>query len=162
MSAAARAARRPPAAPVHPAAPVLDLLADFGREQAAICIEASCAMFRGLETMRIIQQRAAQQAAARHHEAGRRLRQGMAPGELVALPWTLWQDELAAAAHCWQDLAAAALEAQTELLGCACVHAVDSEAALHGAAAMEALEAVPGVRTLVDSAAAMTRHALPH
>lgn len=80
----------------------------------------------------------------------------------MALPWTVWQDDLASAMRYWQDVAGAALEAQTEVLGCACGHVFDSESALHGAAALEALEAIPAVRTLVDGGAAIARHALPH
>lgn len=38
----------------------------------------------------------------------------------------------------------------------------DSESALRGAAAMQALGAIPGIRPLVDGSAALARHALPH
>lgn len=157
--------RRGPAAGAAAASPgntMIDLLAECGREQFAMCMEASGALSRGLEAMRAIQQRTAQETAARHGAAARRLRDAAGAGDWMALPWTLWQDDLAGAARYWQELAAAALEAQTEVFGCACGHVFDSESALHGAAAMEALEAIPAVRTLVDTSAAVARHALRH
>lgn len=167
MSTRPSGRRRPPAgaaapAPGSAANTVLDLLADCGREQFAMCMEASGALSRGFEAMREIQQRTAQETTARHQAAALRLRHAAGAGEWMALPWTIWQDDLAAATRCWQELAAAALEAQTEVLGCACGHAFDSESALHGAAAVEALEAFPFVRTLVDSSAASAQHARPH
>jgi len=159
-----RSPRRRRAAVGTPAAgsTAFDLLADTGREQFAMCMEAWGALSRGLEAMRAIQQRTAQETAARHQTAARRLRDAAGAGEWMALPWTIWQDELAGATRCWQELAAAALEAQTEALACACGHVFDSESALHGAAALQALEALPAVRTLLDSSAAIAQHALPH
>lgn len=165
MSSRSPARRRAPAAAVAPATAgntMLAMVADSGREQAALCMDAWAAMFRGFETMRAIGQRAAQDTAARHRAAVHRLGHGAGASELLALPWTIWQDDLAGATRCWQDLAAAALEAQTQVLGCACGHVFDSESALHGAAAMEALEAIPGVRALVDGGTAVAQHALPH
>lgn len=165
MSTRSPGRRRAPAAAAAPTAAgntVLDVLADCSREQFAMCMEASGALSRGFEAMRAIQQRAAQETAARQQAAARRWRDAARAGEWMALPWSIWQDELAGAARCWQELAAAALEAQTEVLGCACGHLFDSESALHGVAAMEALEAIPGVRPLVDSGAAIAQHALPH
>ncbi|MHB1121881.1 MAG: phasin family protein [Ramlibacter sp.] len=156
--------RRAPAAAAPEAPPgniMVDLLADCGREQFAMCMEASGALSRGLEAMRAIQQRTAQETATRHRAAARRLRDAAGAGNWMALPWTIWQDDLASAARYWQELAAAALEAQTEVLGCACGHVFDSESALHGVAALEALEAIPAVRTLVDGGAAIARHTLP-
>ena len=151
-------------APAHAAAPtsgntVLDLMTDSGREQFAMCLDAWGAMFRGLEAMRAIGQRTSRETSERHQAAGRRWRQAVGAGEWMALPWSIWQDDLAGATRYWQELTAAALEAQTQMLGCACGHVFDSESALHGAAAMEALEAVPGVRALVESGAVLAR---PH
>ena len=157
--------RRPPAAPAAAAPagnPMLDVMADFGREQFAMCLDASGALLRGFEAVRAIGQRTAQETSARHQAAASRWQHAAGAGEWMALPWSIWQDDLAGATRYWQELAAAGLEAQTELLGCACGHVVDSESVLRGAAAMEALEALPGVRTLVDSAAVLARPALPH
>lgn len=141
---------------------LLDLMTDSGREQVALCMDAWAAMFRGFEAMRAIGQRAAQETSARHQAAAHRLGHRAGASELLALPWTIWQDDLAGATRYWQEVAAAALEAQTEVLGCACSHVFDSESALHGVAAMEALEAFPAVRTLVDASAAIARDTLRH
>jgi hypothetical protein len=43
----------------------------------------------------------------------------------------------------WQQIAGAALEMQTEMMGCA-THLLDSESLLESAAAFEALDKVPG------------------
>lgn len=138
---------------------VLDLMTDSGREQLAMCLDAWGAMFRGFEAMRAIGQRTSRETSERRQAAARRWREAVGAGEWMALPWSIWQDDLASTTRYWQELAAAALEAQTEMLGCACGHVFDSESTLHGVAAMEALEAVPGVRTLVESGAVLAR---PH
>lgn len=129
------------AAPAHPGATALDLLADYGREQAAMCIDASGAMLRGFEAMRTIQQQAAQQSAARHEAAARKLRDTSAPADLMAIPFELLQGDLQSANRYWQDLAAAALETQTEIMGCAC-HLVDAQDALEAVANVSKLESV--------------------
>lgn len=166
MSTRSSGRRRAPAAaaptPAVAGNTMLDVLADCGREQFAMCMEASGALSRGVDAMRAIGLRTAQEAAERHQAAARRWRDAAGAGEWMALPWTIWQDDLAGATRCWQEVAAAALEAQTEVLGCACGHWFDSESALHGVAAMEALEAIPAVRTLVEAGAAIARDALRH
>lgn len=128
----------------------LDLLADFGREQVAMAMEASCAMFRGFEAMRGIQQQAAQQAAARHDTAVRQLREARDPAELMTIPAALLQQDLQCATRYWQNLAATALETQTELFGSAW-QLLDAESALRAASAVEAFEAVPALRSLLPS-----------
>jgi len=139
---------------------MLDVLADCSREQLAMCMEASGALARGFEALRAIGQRTAQETATRHQAAARRLREASAAGDVMAMPWTVWQDDATGAVRYWQELAAAALETQTRLLGSAFGHTFDSESALQGAAALEALETLPGMRRLVDSGAAIARHAL--
>lgn len=79
--------RRAPAAAAaaacaaSPANTVIDLLADCGREQFAMCMEASGALSRALEAMRAIQQRTTQETAARHQAAARRLRDAAVAGD---------------------------------------------------------------------------------
>ena len=60
MSSKPRLRGAPAAAPARPGASGFDFLADFGREQLAMMMDASCAMFRGFEAMRAVQQQAAQ------------------------------------------------------------------------------------------------------
>ncbi len=158
----ARAAARSPA-PAPAGNTMLNVAADCASEQIAMCLDAWRALLRGCESMREIQQRTARETAVRHEAAARRWHDAAVAGQWLALPWTAWQDDLAGATRYWQELAGAALEAQTEMLGCACGHVFDSESALGGAAAVETLErAIPGVRTLVDSGAVYAHNALPH
>lgn len=145
MSASTPGRRRAPAAAAVPAPTgntMFNVLADCGSEQFAMGLDAWRAMFRGLESARALQQRTARETAARHRAAALRWREAAAAGEWMALPWTAWQHDMAAATRYWQELAGMALDAQTEMLGCACGHVFDSESALHGVAALEALEAI--------------------
>lgn len=145
-----------PAAAVTTAAPAgpVEPLADIGREQVAMAMDASCAMFRGFEAMRAIQQQAAQQAAARHADAARKLRESATGAEWLAVPVELWQADLQSAGRYWQDLAGTVLETQTEMLECAW-HLFDAEGALQGVSAVEALERVPVLGALVPAALAL-------
>lgn len=147
MSSKAHVARRPVAVAGQSPVSGFDFLADFGREQLAMMMDASAAMFRGFETMRGIQQQAAQQASARHESAANRMRGICAPNDLMTIPFGLLQEDLQSATHYWQELAAAALETQTEIMGCA-GHLMNTDAALETASAVEALEAIPGVTQL--------------
>jgi hypothetical protein len=148
MSATQRAAQRASAAP-SPAG--FDFLADFGREQLAVMMEASSAMFRGFEAMRTIQRETARESSARHQAAARQLRETCAPADLMTIPFGLLQDDLQCAARYWQEIAGAALEAQTEVMGCA-AHLFNADAALESASAVDALDAVPGVTQLFGRA----------
>jgi hypothetical protein len=122
---------------------VPDLFSDFGREQLAVAIETSGAVLRGFEAARAIQQRAAADAAARHRAAARDLRTAGATADALSIPFALWQADLAAATQLWQALFGAALEAQTEALGCACAHVFDSESAVEAAALVDAVDRSP-------------------
>lgn len=120
-----------------------DLFAEFGREQLAVAMETSCAVLRGFEAARAIQQRAAADAAARHRAAAHDLRAAGATADALSIPFALWQADMAAATQLWQALFGAALEAQTEALGCACSHVFDSESAVEAAALVDAVERLP-------------------
>jgi hypothetical protein len=142
--------RRRPQVPVVPQAAdsAPGLVSDFGREQLAIAMETSSAVLRGFEAARAIQQRAAQDASARHRAAAGELRSAATPQELLAIPFALWQADLDAAGRSWQALIGAALEAQTEILGCACSHVFDSESALETASLVDAVDRWPGAAML--------------
>lgn len=147
MSSKQRSAQRAVAVNAAGGVPGFDFLADFGREQLAVMMDASSAMFRGFEAMRDIQQEAAQQASARHETAAKQLRKAAAPAELMTIPFGLLQDDLQSATRYWQDIAAAALETQTEIMGYT-GHLIDTDAALETVSAVEALDAIPGVSQL--------------
>jgi hypothetical protein len=140
---AGRGRRREAAAAPSDPTP-LDLMADFSREQFAAAIDASGALFRGVEAMRAIQQQAAQAASARHRSAARDVRATSGAADLFAIPVSLLQGDLAAATRYWQELAAVALEIQTEIIGSACAHVFDAQTALETASAVDALETVAG------------------
>jgi stage V sporulation protein SpoVS len=129
-------------------------LAETEREQVAMAVDASSVLFRGFEAMRAIGQQAVQQAADRHAAAAGRLRAAGSGAELVVIPFELWQADLQGAGRCWQDLTGAALETQTELMECAW-RLCDAGDLLQGVSAIEAIEAIPGVRTFVPAALAL-------
>lgn len=148
--------RRPVAAAAQGKVSGFDFVADFGREQLAMMMDASAAMFRGFEAMRAIQQQAAQQASARHETAADRMRATGAPNDLMTIPFGLLQEDLQSATRYWQEIAAAALETQTEIMECA-GHLVNTDAVLETASAVQALDALPGVVQLFPRPAAASR-----
>lgn len=125
----------------------LGLFADLTRQQASVAADASCAMFRGFEAMRRIQQQAAHQATVRHQALAARLHRDCAPGDVLAIQAEMAQGDWQSATQYWQQLAAAALEMQVEMMGCAS-HLVDSESALEAASAVEALDAIPMMKNI--------------
>lgn len=158
MNTPARTRRRAPAAPSPSRTGAADLPADLGREQMALACEASSALWRGFETMRVVQQRAVHECSQRHQAAARQLGRTANASDLMVIPLTLLQQDLQGASRCWQDLAAAALETQTEMVECALAHAVQADQAIEAVAALEHLEAVPGVTApLVPPAPAQRR-----
>ncbi len=125
-------------APASPGA-----LPDPGREQTAVATDMSCAMFRGFEAMRKIQQDAAHGAIARHQAAATRLHGTGKGADVLALQSELLVSDLQSAARYWQELGAAALEMHSEMMGCA-THLVSSDALLEGASKLDGLEKFPG------------------
>jgi hypothetical protein len=91
---------------------------DLGRQQMAVTTEAACAMFRGFEAMRKVQEQAAHDAAQRHAFAVQKLQQPCGAAELLAIQSELLSFDVDGATRYWQQLGAAALEMQTEVLGC--------------------------------------------
>ena len=151
MTATARrraAAREAAPAPFAP----LDFLTDLSRQQMAVAADASCAMLRGVEAMRRIQQEAAQAASARHEAVAGRLRGACTPADMLALQSTLLQADWQSASRYWQDIAGAALETQVEMMCCA-GRLFDSETAIEAASAVEAMDTLPGVGSLFQRAA---------
>ncbi|HSV35125.1 MAG TPA: phasin family protein [Ramlibacter sp.] len=111
------------------------LAGDFGRQQWAVLGESSGAMMRGFEAMRKIQEQAGQQAMANNAAALQRLSHAKDPASLLAAQSELLSLAAQSTARYWQDLGAAAMEMQTEVMG-SCTHLVDSESLLHATAAM--------------------------
>lgn len=142
-------AKTPRAAPAREAPAPWNFLADLSRQQLSVATDASCAMFRGFEAMRNIQQQAAHDASARHEAAAQKLHGSTCqPADLMAIQAALLRDDLESATRYWQQLAATALEMQTEMMGCTS-HLLDSETALETVSALEAFDMFPGVKSLL-------------
>lgn len=145
-------AKNPRASPAreasHKEAASWNFLTDLSRQQLSVATDASCAMLRGFEAMRRIQQQAAHHASTRHAAVAQRLHSPCEPADLLAIEAGLLRDDLESATQYWQQLMATALEMQTEMVGCTS-QLLGSEAALETAAALEPLDLFPGVTTLL-------------
>jgi Phasin protein len=97
----------------------MNMLTDLGRQQLALATESACALFRGSEAMRQIQQHAAHQALERHQDAMQKLRSPCEPADLLAVHSDLMKFDVDGATQYWQQLASAALKTQGELMACA-------------------------------------------
>lgn len=97
----------------------LGQLADVGRQQLALATQSASALFRGCEAMRKIQQQAAHHASVRHEAVAQKLQGPCEPADLLALQASLLQFDLQGATQYWQDLAAAMLKTQVDMMGCA-------------------------------------------
>ena len=125
-----RAKTKPPASEAAPTV----AFADSQRQQMAVAGEAAGVMFRGVESIRQIQERSTLEAVERHSKAVREYGAATDPGALLLAHAALMREDLDAAARCWQEMAASALETQCEIAAC-CAQLVDSDAALEAAAA---------------------------
>lgn len=112
--------------------------ADTGRQQAAVATECAVAMFRGFEAIRKVQEDAARQAATRHERAAQRLLTPCQPTEVFEIQADLLQFDLEAGTRYWQQLSAAALEMQTQMLAC-CTQLVDSASVLEAVSSLDAV-----------------------
>ena len=122
------------------------------RQQAAVAAESAEAMRRGIEAMRQINDRAVQGALARLAAAAQKYKEPQPPLQLLAMQGELLRLQLDGAASYWQELSAAALEMQAELLGCS-THLLETDAVLQTASAIDALPALRCFLHGVDTAA---------
>ncbi len=109
---------------------------DQGRQQMAVATESACAMFRGFEAMRKVQERAAHQALQSHSAAAAKLKGPCAPADLMSIQSNLLRANMQGATQYWQELAATAMEMQAQLMDCGS-HLINSDAMLEAAAATE-------------------------
>ncbi|SFC25669.1 Phasin protein [Polaromonas sp. OV174] len=94
------------------------LLADLGRQQFILATESACAVFRGSETIRKIQQQAAHHAALQHDAAAQKLRNQSGPSDLLVIQADLMLSNLQGATQYWQQLAAAMIKTQVDMAAC--------------------------------------------
>ena len=121
-----------PATPFDLQAP-LALVSEHGRQQMAVALESACAMFRGFEAIRKIQERAAHQALQSHTDAADKLKKSNAPDDLMKVQANLLRANLDGASRYWQQLAQVATEMQAEIANCGS-HLIQSDTLLEAAA----------------------------
>lgn len=109
---AARAAATPDAA-----AP-LEALNAVPHQQLVAATEGACALFRGFENMRKVQEQAAHEALTTHQHALDRLRQAQDPAQWMAIESELMRFDVEGATRYWQQIGEAALQMQGELMDC--------------------------------------------
>jgi hypothetical protein len=116
------------------------VVTDYGQQQMAVATESAGAMARGFEAMRKIQEQAGNRVAMNHSAAREKMKHAREPAQLVAAQSELLGLDAESTARYWQELGAAALEMQTQMLSC-CSHLVDSEAIHHATDAIKDLPA---------------------
>jgi hypothetical protein len=117
-----------------------NFLADLGRQQLAVAADAACALLRGSEAMRAIQHQAAHEASLRHQAAAQQLHGNCEPADLLAIQSDLLRFDLQGATQYWQQITAAALQSQVEMMASA-THLLDSEQGGALKSAMESFQA---------------------
>lgn len=103
------------------AAPAIDPVAAAGelpRSQMLVGTQALCAVFRGFEAMRKVQEHAAHRALAQHASALERLKGRCEPAELIHIQTDLLRFDLESASQYWQQLWAATVKMHGELSDC--------------------------------------------
>ena len=93
-----------------------NFLADIGRQQLAVATKITSAMYRGSENLRKIQQETAHQASVRHGEAAEKLFGPCQPSDLLPIQSELLRGDLQSAGQYWQQLMAAAMQTQGEMV----------------------------------------------
>jgi hypothetical protein len=111
---------------------------DFGKQQINVATESAGAIVRGFDAMRKVQLHAGERAMTRHSAVLEKMKAANEPLNLLALQTQLMAVDAENTSLYWQDLGAAMMEMQSEILGC-CSHLVDSEAMLHATAVMDHL-----------------------
>jgi Phasin protein len=91
-------------------------LSDFGRQQAAAAAENTGAFYRARENLRKIQQKTAHEASVRHSDAAKKLSAPCEPADVWPIQAELLRGNLQGAAFYWQELAAAAMQMQREMI----------------------------------------------
>lgn len=115
-------------------------LVDLQRQQLALAAECASAMFRGVESIRRIQQEAAHQASAHHAAATQQLRGPEQPADLMALLSTPLRVDMEGVEKYWKQLAAATVQAQTEMLNSMC-HMFNNESSSNVNSMQEIMQA---------------------
>ncbi len=111
---------------------------DLPRQQLSAATETACAMFRGFEAMRRIQEQAAHEALEHYARATALIRQTDDPKRLMEIQAELLRFDLDGSARYWQQLGAAAVDMQREMMGC-CAQLGDNDALQRMSATVDGL-----------------------
>ncbi len=91
-------------------------LTEQTRHQLADAAETTSVMYRAAETLQQIHQQLTQRVALRHQQMTERLREANSPADLMTIQATLVTSSIQEAAQYWQDLAAAGLKMQADMM----------------------------------------------
>ena len=94
----------------------MNLWADLPRRQLALLTRSASVLYRGSETLRTIQQQAAQRATEHHQEAAEKLDGPCDFSEMMAIQADLLRFNMQEAAQYWQQLATAAFRIQVDMV----------------------------------------------
>lgn len=119
---------------------VLHAMSDLPRQQLAVVTETACALFKGFEAIRKIQEEAAHAALRRYSAALEQLNGPCDPADLIRVQGDLLRFDTEHAVQYWQQLGAAAMEMEAEMAG-SMAHLVNSDGLLSTAHSM--LQAMP-------------------
>lgn len=115
MTDKTRSTTASPAAPFEGLAP-WNLMADMGRRQMAMATESTCALLRGVEALRTLQQQMAHQALAQHEAAAEKLLKPCDSHDLLSVQSALVQSNIQSVLQYWQQLGASVLKTQVGLM----------------------------------------------
>ena len=114
-------------------------LAELGRQQLAMAAESTSAIYRAREAVRAVQHQAAHEASARHAETARKLCAPCEPADMLSIQAELIRSNIQGAGQYWQQLGAAAMQTQVEMMA-SMSRLLDGEA---GAGVESVLQAFP-------------------
>lgn len=89
---------------------------EVSRWQMTMATKNACALFRGMEAVRTVQQQMAHQTLTQHEAAAEQLQASCAPADLLSIQSVLLRSDLQGALHYWQQLGGAVLQAQLAML----------------------------------------------
>lgn len=89
---------------------------DISRQQMAKAAESACAIFRGMEAIRAVQQDTAHQALEQYQAAAQKMRAATEPSDLLSIQSGLLRFDVQGAMQYWQQLGNSVLKTQMELL----------------------------------------------
>lgn len=93
-----------------------EFFADISRQHLAAAMNSTSALYRGRENLRKIQQETAHQASVRYGEAAQKLSGHCQLSDVLPIQSELLRGDLQSAGQYWQQMMAAALQTQKEMM----------------------------------------------